>query len=832
MKTSARLVGAALSFATLAGTDTAPPELLYAGGSPTMTHVRVWFSEPVDSASGGNASNYALSDGVRISAAVVEAAPNDKVVVLTTSPQPEGGTLTLRVSHVKDLSGNAIAAESAKEFGTHLWLPGQVLHEFWNNISGGVSALRANSRFPRKPTLTTFEPRFEFPPEGANSFADNYGNKLSTWFVPPRTGDYVFFTCSDDPSELYLSTDANPVNKKLIAQETGWSNPRTWTSASEGSAVTKRSDTFARSEWPPSRGGPIRLEAGQKYYLETLHTEGSGGDHASATFVMLGEGDPQDGDQPRLTGEVIGYYLDPNVEVRFTKEPADVYGVRPSTSFALLAKDFAAENGGFTVENTSPAAPGPWLYEPGVGRWVAEGSTPRANGCDGPYASRLNSPEVTLDQDGTVSFSFSHRYSFEPRWDGGQVWLKLNGGPYRRVAPNNFIAHGYAPTPVAATRELGAQRAFNGDSPGYHDGDFVTSRVLLGAFSRGDRLAMQFLAAWDACTTGSHPNWEIASVNLELWPMAIQDFAKSDGGFTVENSAPPPPGSWGHVPSGGTWAVRIGEESCQGPFASILTSPSYIVPRTDQVSLSFTHSYSFQNDGRDAGQVRISVNGSPFTPLAAEKFASNGYPAGVIGGSGLLQGQSGFNGETAFVTSSAMLGKLNQNDSIAVQFVGAWDACSGGRTSSWQIKKVQVHFGDLPQALTLEGQAVATLYGEARPVAYQWQRQEGTDFVDIAGANNAARRFVPSAADFDTAFRLRASVPGKTVASRPVRLVSEPIVLPTITITSSNGQSRITFTGALQAASNVSGPYAEVVGAVSPYAVPSATPVTFFRSVK
>src|SRR5439155_1355797 len=55
-------------------------------------------------------------------------------------------------------------------------------------------------------------------------FADNYANRFSGFFIPPTTGDYVFFVCSDDDSDLFLSTDDKPANKRMIAQETNWSD--------------------------------------------------------------------------------------------------------------------------------------------------------------------------------------------------------------------------------------------------------------------------------------------------------------------------------------------------------------------------------------------------------------------------------------------------------------------------------------------------------------------------------------------------------------------------------------------------------------------------------
>ena len=71
----------------------------------------------------------------------------------------------------------------------------------------------------------------------------------------------------------------------------------------------KRSDLFWESEWPTY---DIKLDAGNRYYLESIHTEGGGGDSVAATVIRTSDPDPQDGDAPTLTGALIGTYLDPN----------------------------------------------------------------------------------------------------------------------------------------------------------------------------------------------------------------------------------------------------------------------------------------------------------------------------------------------------------------------------------------------------------------------------------------------------------------------------------------------------------------------------------------
>ncbi|MEJ5237932.1 MAG: PA14 domain-containing protein, partial [Limisphaera sp.] len=64
--------------------------------------------------------------------------------------------------------------------------------------------------------------------DGPQNFADNYASRISGLFVPPVTGDYVFFIAADDDADLYLGTNASPASKRLIAQQEGWSGRNNW----------------------------------------------------------------------------------------------------------------------------------------------------------------------------------------------------------------------------------------------------------------------------------------------------------------------------------------------------------------------------------------------------------------------------------------------------------------------------------------------------------------------------------------------------------------------------------------------------------------------------
>ena len=149
-----------------------------------------------------------------------------------------------------------------------------------------LSSIESSSFDFTTPTVSRLLPSWEAPVGQGN----NYAQRIQALFTPVITGDYVFYTSSDDASDLFLSTDNSAVHKRLIAQETSWSSVDNWTN----SEASKRSV-------------PIHLLAGSSYYIEQYHAQGGGGDNASITFSIksAGDPDPANGTPSRLTGSLI-----------------------------------------------------------------------------------------------------------------------------------------------------------------------------------------------------------------------------------------------------------------------------------------------------------------------------------------------------------------------------------------------------------------------------------------------------------------------------------------------------------------------------------------------
>src|ERR1043166_7986418 len=141
-----------------------------------------------------------------------------------------------------------------------------ITREVFANIGGSlVSDMTNNAAFPNSPTT---EEVLTNGMDCPHDYLDNYGTRLRALITAPTNGAYTFWIASDDQSELYLSTDATPAHKVLIARVNAWTSYKEWTKEANQQSV------------------PITLNAGQQYYLEALQKEGSGGDNLTVRWQL------------------------------------------------------------------------------------------------------------------------------------------------------------------------------------------------------------------------------------------------------------------------------------------------------------------------------------------------------------------------------------------------------------------------------------------------------------------------------------------------------------------------------------------------------------------
>lgn len=349
--------------------DATPPVLTHVTGTEARNAIVITFSEPLDPSSSVQLGNYAVDGDLTVSAATLTA---PQVLRLTTSRQTEGATYTLQISGVKDdsPSGNPMSPTTATFQGWTL-VSGWILHQRWNG-AGSLNDL-ATKRAAGLPDEITLEPTFEYPADGAGEAGSFYVNQLSGIFIPPVTGDYIFYVAGDDQANAYLSTDDDPAHQHLIAREPSWARQRYYFFPDRRDAIhpENRSNTFLDTLWPD--GNRITLDAGERYAFSLGHYEGDGGDHVSATYQREGEDLVQDGDAPRFTNESLGFYADPKrLAVAFSSHPKslDVLVGRHVTLSASAMGHVTAEISDGPLSLTIPPTYQWQVFEPEIDAWM------------------------------------------------------------------------------------------------------------------------------------------------------------------------------------------------------------------------------------------------------------------------------------------------------------------------------------------------------------------------------------------------------------------------------------------------------------------------------
>ncbi len=163
---------------------------------------------------------------------------------------------------------------------------GTIVMERWEGIdTTDLNTLKNDARFPGNPDVTENLTEFRWDVTDL----DTYGARIYGWVYAPMTGDYTFYLATDDTGELFLSSNEDPENSELIASLSAWSSIEEFTKyTSQTSAV-------------------IPLVAGEKYYIEALWKENTGGDHCNVAWQ--GPGIP-------TTTTIAGNYLAPFLPVK------------------------------------------------------------------------------------------------------------------------------------------------------------------------------------------------------------------------------------------------------------------------------------------------------------------------------------------------------------------------------------------------------------------------------------------------------------------------------------------------------------------------------------
>lgn len=141
-----------------------------------------------------------------------------------------------------------------------------VAARYYSGTNGSVASLTALPSYPSSPYKTIALGDFRIP----TNTGDSYGVDARAWLTPTVSGNYTFWIASDDSSELWLSSDENSSGAVRIAYLSGYTGVENWTANPSQQSVT------------------IPLVAGHRYFIKSLFSEGSGGDHMEVAWAGPG----------------------------------------------------------------------------------------------------------------------------------------------------------------------------------------------------------------------------------------------------------------------------------------------------------------------------------------------------------------------------------------------------------------------------------------------------------------------------------------------------------------------------------------------------------------
>ncbi|KAL9979434.1 hypothetical protein ACROYT_G017105 [Oculina patagonica] len=131
----------------------------------------------------------------------------------------------------------------------------------WRDLCGAeIPNLRKSLFFPRYPdkSIKSLITEFQFKDD-----TFDYGQLICGFVHPPSSSTYRFAIVSDDTSELWLSSNEDPNEKKMIAR-----------------VFTEDATAWVRinqlHKYPDQISNDVKLRNDSKYYIEVLHKQGAG----------------------------------------------------------------------------------------------------------------------------------------------------------------------------------------------------------------------------------------------------------------------------------------------------------------------------------------------------------------------------------------------------------------------------------------------------------------------------------------------------------------------------------------------------------------------------
>ena len=202
---------------------------------------------------------------------------------------------------------------------------GLITRDIWTNNNGQtINDIPINTTPSQNSELNKFD---------VTSFtASNNAQRIRGFICPPQTGLYTFWVASDEDSQLWLSTNANAENKRLVANVKGNTRQNQW------------------NKYASQQSESILLVAGNQYYIEALM---NGGGHLSVGWKL-----PDNSLDRPISGQYLSTWKGKNDQTitffgipdKITTDAAFTIGATASSG---LPVDFSIVSGPATVAGTT-----------------------------------------------------------------------------------------------------------------------------------------------------------------------------------------------------------------------------------------------------------------------------------------------------------------------------------------------------------------------------------------------------------------------------------------------------------------------------------------------
>jgi hypothetical protein len=139
-----------------------------------------------------------------------------------------------------------------------------------------VANLTSHPSYPDRPQEIAIIAGFDSRLIYSTDAKEQYGARMRGLFVPPSSGNWVFYLWADDGSQLFVNPTGPGENGKQL--------------------LLNRTACCGDFNSANSQSAPQNLTAGQAYYVEALYKEGTGGDYGKVIARPQGQPVPVTGD--------------------------------------------------------------------------------------------------------------------------------------------------------------------------------------------------------------------------------------------------------------------------------------------------------------------------------------------------------------------------------------------------------------------------------------------------------------------------------------------------------------------------------------------------------